>query len=231
VRFVEVALMTSLDTREEIMSFYLDHLEFPGSSDTAVRIGESRLLFAAAESGATPFYHFAFLVPGNRFTPALEWLRTRTPLLPDPETGSEVFDFDNWRALACYFHDPGGNIVEFIAHRDLDESTRDGPFTSSELVGLSELGLVCPDKRASARALEALGANVWDGDVDDPQRLAFVGVPGRTLILCPSSRPWLPTDRAAEIHPTRVVLEGVSSAELELPGAPHVLVGRPVPKR
>jgi hypothetical protein len=227
VRFIELELATSANTRANVMSFYLDDLHFLETSGGAVRIGESRLLFSEAVAGVEPFYHFAVLVPGDRFIPALEWLRTRTLLLPDPETGSEIFDFDNWGALACYFHDPAGNIVEFIAHRGLEENSRGGPFTPSEVVGVSELGLVCLDKPAAARVLEdRLGTTVWDGTVEDPQRLAFVGEPGRTLILCPSLRPWLPTDRPAEIHPTRVVLDGVSSGAVRIPEAPHVVVGQ-----
>jgi hypothetical protein len=227
VRITELELVTSARAYTEVTSFYVDDLQFEGTSEGAIRIGESRLLFSQAEQDLEPFYHFACLVPGDRFTPALEWLRTKTSLLPDPETGSEVFDFDNWGALACYFHDPAGNIVEFIAHHGVEETSRVGPFKPSEVVGFSEVGLVCLDKRLTAKALEdRLGVTMWDGSVEDPQRIAFVGERARTLILCPSARPWLPTDRAAEIHLTRVVLDGVASGELQLPESPHVIVGR-----
>ena len=55
-----------------------------------------------------PYYHFALLVPGDRFDAALAWARDRVELLPDRETGEVVFDFANWDAMAIYFHDPGG---------------------------------------------------------------------------------------------------------------------------
>jgi hypothetical protein len=224
VRFTEVELMSNTSRGANVMSFYLENLQFPATAEGAIHVGESRILFSEVKN--EPFYHFAFLLPGDRFTAALQWLRSKTSLLPDRETGSEIFDFDNWSALACYFLDPAGNIVEFIAHRGLEENSRHGPFTPSEVVGVSELGLVCPDTAATAKALEDnFGLLVWDGTVEDPQRLAFIGEPGRTLILSPPSRPWLPTDRLAELHPTRVVLDGVLAGEARIPETPHVLVG------
>jgi hypothetical protein len=172
-------------------------------------IGETELAFR--EGPGEPFYHFALLVPGNRFDAALEWIRERADLLPDPASGEVVFDFDNWDALACYFHDPVGNIVELVAHRGIDESAVEGPFTPSELVGLSELGLV-GDKRKLLAELRDLGLEQWDGDVEDETRLAFVGEKARTFILSPEGRGWLPTGRPAEAHPYRAELHGAEEA-------------------
>jgi hypothetical protein len=58
--------------------------------------------------------------------------------------------------------------------------------------------------------LESRGLRLWDGTIDEPDRLAFVGEPGRTLILAPSGRGWMPTGRPAEPHPVefRLELEG-----------------------
>ena len=91
-----------------------------------------------------------------------------------------MFDFSFWNALACYFEDPAGSIVELIAHRGLEENGRSGPFSGDELLGLSEVGLV-GDVPAMARALEELDLRVWSGSADDPEGLAFVGEKARTL--------------------------------------------------
>ena len=120
--------------------FYIEQLGFKRTEQSGVMIGETELVFEGGPG--EPFYHFALLVPGNRFDEALEWIAERTVLLPDPEGGQVVFDFDNWDALACYFHDPVGNIVELIAHRGVDETGTVGPFSAAEVVGFSELGLV-----------------------------------------------------------------------------------------
>ena len=162
-----------------------------------------------------PFYHFALLVPGNRFEAALAWARERVEVLPDPETGDAVFDFTNWNARACYFHDAAGNIVELIAHRGVEETSAEGEFHWGELVGLSELGLV-GEPAAMAGGLSQLGLDVWDGTLDEPGHLAFVGERARTLILAPPGRGWLPTGRPAERHRVHAVLAGPADREVEL---------------
>ena len=151
--------------------------------------GETRLEFTAGEG--EPFYHFAFLAPPERF---------------DELAGSnEVFDFDNWDAKAFYFDDPAGNIVEIVAHNGIDE------------FGLSELGLV-GDTRAMAAELQKLGLELWDGTVEEEGRLGFVGERGRTLILAPPGRGWMPTGRPAERHPVEAELSGAVDGEVELEG-------------
>jgi hypothetical protein len=177
--------------------------------------GELPLEFVEADG--TPFYHFALLVPGDRFDAAFNWAQERFELLPDPDNGELVFDFSNWNALACYFHDPAGNIVELIAHRGVGERGTSGQFSGAELLGFSELGLV-GDVRALAQDLEQLDLHLWDGTLDEPGRLAFVGEKARTLILCPEGRGWLPTGRPAEPHAVDAVLAGSGQREVDTGG-------------
>ena len=202
MRFRHVRLQAPAGSESALEDFYAGRLGLEGGG----QIGETQLVF---ESGpGEPFYHFALLVPGNRFDAALDWIGERTELLPDSETGEAVFDFDNWDALACYFHDPVGNIVELIAHRGIGESSTEGPFSAAELLGFSELGLV-GDKAELAATLETdLGLEQWDGDIDDQATIAFVGEKARTFILSPEGRGWLPTGRPAEAHSCEVVLSG-----------------------
>ena len=176
--------------------------------------GPTGLEFVAA--AGEPFYHFAFLVPGDRFDAAFDWAHARYGLFPRQD-GELVFDFSFWDALACYFEDPAGSIVELIAHRGLEENGGSGPFSGDELLGLSEVGLV-GDVPAMARALEELDLRVWSGSADDPGGLAFVGEKARTLILCPVGRGWLPIDRRAEPHPVDVTLSGTPEGTVALNG-------------
>jgi catechol 2,3-dioxygenase-like lactoylglutathione lyase family enzyme len=192
MRFVEVTLAAP----DGLADFYRETLGLPVANG-AVRIGETTLRFEPAEG--EPFYHYALLVPGDRFDASLAWARERVELLGD------VFDFDNWDALAVYFHDPAGNIVELIAHHGLEENGRAGAFAAEELVGLSELGLV-GDRRAKLADLEERGLELWSGTIENPDTLGFVGEKGRTLILAPPGRGWLPTGRPAEPHPVEFVL-------------------------
>jgi hypothetical protein len=149
--------------------------------------GETELEFAAGEG--EPFYHFAFLAPWERF---------------DELAGEEVFDFPAWDARAFYFHDPAGNIVELIAHEGLEGA-----------LGLSELGLV-GDTPAMAAGLRKLGLELWDGTLDEEGRLAFVGERGRTIILAPAGRGWMPTGRPSERHPVEAEISGAKPGSVEL---------------
>jgi hypothetical protein len=153
-----------------------------------IETGETELEFVPGEG--EPFYHFAFLAPPESFVgigPA-----------------KEVFDFPAWDARAIYYEDPAGNIVELIEHRGLP-----GP------LGMSELGLV-GDTTAMADGLRPLGLELWDGTLDEPGRLAFLGDRGRTLILSPETRGWMPTGRPAERHPLELEISGAKAGEVEL---------------
>jgi hypothetical protein len=224
MRFRHVRLQAPAGSQSTLEGFYVDRLGFEAVGDqSAVMVGETLLAFESGDG--EPFYHFALLVPGNRFDQALEWIAARTELLPDPETGEAVFEFDNWDSLACYFHDPAGNIVELIAHRGVDESHTEGPFTAMEVLGFSELGLV-GDKAELAAALHGeLGLEQWDGDLADEARLAFVGQKARTFILSREGRGWLPTGRPAEAHPCEVVLSEASERETLIGGSRYRIRG------
>ena len=197
MRFADVALAGP----PGLPAFYCDVLGLPLDGE-AIVAGETRLRFRSETGGA--FYHFALLVPGDRFDAALAWAGERVELLGD------VFDFEAWDARAVYFHDPAGNIVELIAHRGLAENHRTGAFTAEELAGFSELGVV-GDPPELLRRLETIGLELWDGEVEGPGRLGFVGEQGRTFILAPPGRGWLPTGRPAEPHPVAAVLEEPSA--------------------
>src|SRR5438477_11118487 len=168
MRFVHIRLQAPADRVRELADFYGSTLglELSAESDgLSIGLGETTLELVASDG--EPFYHFALLVPGDRFDAALDWATARTELLPYRETGDVVFDFDNWNAHACYFHDPVGNIVELIGHHGVDESRADGEFRAAELVGLSELGLVGDPAALAPPLAERLGLRPWDG-IDEP---------------------------------------------------------------
>lgn len=190
----------------------------------AFEVGETTLEFRAGRGD--PFYHYALLVPGDRFAAAHRWAAERVHLLPDEGTGEEFFDFEDWDAQALYFQDPAGSIGELIAHRGTGETGATGSFRASELIGLSEVGIV-GDSPLLADALAATFAlEVWSGTVAEKERLAFVGEKARTLILARPGRPWLPTWRPAEAHPVEVVLAG-GDGEVQLESGGLVRGGAP----
>jgi hypothetical protein len=214
----------------DLERFYRDELGFPvveaPSDGLALTAGPTVVEFRSA-AGGEPFYHFALRVPRNRFDAAKAWLGAVTPLLAEQGSDETTFDFDNWNAVACYGHDPCGNIVELIVHRELpEESKREGAFGAEELLGVCEIGLVGPETRAMASALAPLGIGLWDGELD-PGRLAFMGGRDGVLILASEGRGWLPTGRPAEPHPVAVEAAGGREDEALLAGRHRVRTVRP----
>jgi len=218
ISFLHIGLHAPARLLAELAEFYGVRLGLPlvrsEAEGVVVDMGETSLGLRAG--AGEPFYHVAFLVPGDRFEAALTWAGERVDILPDEDTGEAVFDFTNWDAKALYFHDPAGNILELIAHRGMGEAGASGAFAAEELIGISEVGLV-GDPPSLAEALEReLALEVWSGTVAEEGSLAFVGEKARTLILCRAGRPWLPTGRPAEAHPVEVVLAGPAQGEVLL---------------
>jgi catechol 2,3-dioxygenase-like lactoylglutathione lyase family enzyme len=200
----------------DLAAFYTTKLGARKDDDqTGVTIGRTALAFTGSPAGR-PFYHFAFLVPGDRFDAASRWANSRLELLPDGETGGIVFDFENWEARALYFHDPADNIVELIAHNGVGETGASGAFDPRELLGLSEIGLIGKSDEI-AHGLEAIRLRLWDGAVS-PGRLAFFGERTKTLIVAEPGRGWLPRGRPAEAHPADLTITGIPAAEITVGG-------------
>ena len=227
MRILQARLEAAKATGAALSHFYGDQLGFPMLADKGglgFGVGGTRLEFSPTND-REPFYHFALRVPRNRFVAAREWLARHVELLSEHDSNETTFQFPNWNAEACYAHDPGGNIVELIAHRGLlDESPNSGPFEATELLGVCEVGLVGHDPPAMARALEWLGVRLWDGTLEVPGRLAFMGAPDGTLILATPGRGWMPTGRAAESWAVEVEAVGVRNAEVTVPGTSHRVV-------
>ncbi|MCY7302389.1 MAG: hypothetical protein LH654_05010 [Thermoleophilia bacterium] len=196
------------------------------ADNVAVAVGETTFEFRAGRGH--PFYHFAFLVPGDRFHAAHRWAADRVAVLPDEDTGDEVFDFEHWDAQALYFHDPAGSIGELIAHRGIGESGATGRFHPDELLGLSEVGIVGDPPLLADALLETFALPVWSGSVTEERGLGFIGEKARTLILSRAGRPWLPTGRPAEAHPLEVVFAGVEAGDVQL-GSGGFVRGVPLP--
>jgi hypothetical protein len=225
MRFLKVKLDAEEQRAGALRRFYAEELGLQdvrgGAANPVFEVGTTVIEFRPVGRGR-PFYHFALRVPRNRFAAARAWLADRTQLLRDEESGKTTFRFDSWNADACYAHDPCGNIVELIAHHELPEESPEGSaFSADELLGVCELGLVGADTGKMASALTNLGIPLWDGTVDEPGRLAFMGDREGVLILSPEGRGWMPTERAAEPHRVEVLVTGERDAEAALPGTPH----------
>ena len=108
-----------------------------------VQAGSAKILFKQADADFDGAYHFAFNIPANQLLASKAWIAERVPLLHD-ENGKDDFDSTNWNSHSVYFKDAAGNVLEFIARRDLKNSV-EGEFNSSHILNVSEIGLPSED--------------------------------------------------------------------------------------
>jgi catechol 2,3-dioxygenase-like lactoylglutathione lyase family enzyme len=162
---------------------------------------DAKLVFVPVENG-NPFYHFAFNIPSNKIEEARSWLKEKTELTWIEDYKSDIADFVNWHAKSVYFFDPAGNIVEFIARFDLGIDTSE-PFTASQILSISEAGLVFKEDELDARTNRLLTdyhLTYFDKQPPLPQFRA-IGDDEGLIIIVPSKRNWYPTNIPSAIFP------------------------------
>jgi len=187
--------------------YYRDVLELPVSQAgevATVRVGSSSIAFVQGrhEGGSD---HLAFTIPSNQFAAAKSWLSSRTELVQ--LGGSDDFRGGSpWNSESVYFTGPDEIILELIARHPL-QNPSSAPFTSSEIIGVSEVGLAVPDvDRAVTDARKAFGLDTfgWRSEFFAP-----VGDQHGLLILVAERRIWFPTRNAsARSGPLSVTIAG-----------------------
>ena len=122
--------------------FYANILELPVTFSPAgleVKAGKTDLIFTQATPDFGGAYHLAFNIPGSQFQAAKKWLSGRVPLLQDEEekmSSSLKAGIQN----SVYFKDVAGNVLEFIAHHNLNDVV-EGDFDGRQILQVSEIGL------------------------------------------------------------------------------------------
>lgn len=162
---LSLELLTGAATMDAMRTFYGKTLDLRLMNEKpdrfTVEAGESQITFVSSRDtvdGRAPFYHFAYNIPENKIVQALEWQKARTPMLAIPERNRaagfppEVVDYSHWNAHSVFFLDPAGNVVEYIARHDLKNGDRN-PFGWSDILYVSEIGLIVDDVPAAATAI------------------------------------------------------------------------------
>ena len=212
VEFGRIRLRTA--KLDEVAAYYSQTLGLKVKSSNGVltvEAGQSVLEFTAAQGGE-PFYHFAFNIPENKLDRSIEWLRPRCPIFKNPSSGQEIYHFANWNAHSIYFHDPAGNILEFIARHTLPNSS-EGPFRVADILSVSEIALVAPDLSVVADRLKSdLGVPNYFGA--SPEFMAM-GSEHALFILAKTGRQWLGGTSQAAVYPVEVQLRGAPAKRLQ----------------
>ena len=169
-RILALELQAAAAAMGAMKTFYGKTLDLRIMNETGdrftVEAGETQVTFvsaADAEGPKPPFYHFAFNIPENKILAALEWQKARTPLLAIPERNRaagyppEVVDYSHWNAHSIFFLDPAGNVVEYIARHDLKNGDK-APFGWTDILYVSEIGLIVDDVAATAATIKDVAA-------------------------------------------------------------------------
>ncbi len=214
MNILEVELFT--DNIKETELFYTQTLGFAVVSKSDVSIsfktGKSTLVFIKSQN-IKPVYHFAFNIPNNQLNDAILWAAARLKLL-EVEEGSCIANFDRWNAKSVYFYDNNGNILEFIARFDLD-NTSSLPFSSKSIQSISEIGFVTPDPvDVGDQMIKDYNLNYFEKGAKSKQ-FATLGDDNGLLIIVANNRKWYPTQIEAAPFPTKFKIEG-DGAEHEI---------------
>lgn len=199
--FKKVTLYTN--KLDEVKGFYEYQLGFriveEDESSFMLAIGESQLVFRQSERSA--FYHFAFNIPGNQFTLAKGWAKSRVEL--NRQEGMDEIYYANFDADAFYFQDPAGNIVEFLGRRNTDKM---GDFTVDSLLNISEVSITTPHVAEVGKQIEEMEIPVRGNKGIDPDSLNFLGQGAAFIILVAPKRTWYFSKKKSEVHPLSIEL-------------------------
>ncbi len=190
---------------KKITDFYSNILELPCTLKTdesaSITIGNSTLDFVLDEN-ALP-YHFAINIPCNKEHEALKWLKSRVEILT--YENNQIQDFDFWNAKAVYFYDPDQNIVEFIARKNINNSS-ERPFNSNQLLEISEIGMPVNDiEPIYNKLISETEIEMYDGGIE--RFCALGGEHGLFICVNYNRKKWFPKDDPAHPSPFEVHVE------------------------
>ena len=197
--------------------FYGETLELPVTTtqDAAtVAVGASTItLVEVATSDESN--HFAFTIPCNRFAEAVAWLADRVEPMSWGDGETELRLDEPWDSESVYFRGPDGIILEFITRSRLFNGA-DEPFSSSQILCVSEVGLAAPSvPDAFAEVRGVFGLETFAGESPE---FTTAGDQNGLLILVTEGRPWFPTqDVRASTGSLAVSISGVSPGVVRSP--------------
>jgi len=195
---------------QEQKYFYTEKFRFEIAEESdehlTLKMGSSLLTFKENRLKKS-YYHFALNIPYNSIKTALKWLYKRADVIPTDD--GLIKDFSSWQALAIYFLDPAGNIVEFIGRKRIKTESRN-TFNEKDVIAISEVGLpVSHVKDAFDLIHKASGIPKFD--CDDSRFCACGSDSGLFIIVDKAEKSWFPTDEPARAYPLEVVFHAANN--------------------
>ncbi|MFY0783279.1 VOC family protein [Peribacillus simplex] len=204
----------------DMRNFYVNELGFELLSHTddgfEIKAGDSVLEIKKYHLQEKPFYHFAMNIPTNLFTSAKAWAKSKVELTREDEVDEVYFSYSN--AHAFYFSDPSGNIVEFISRYSVSPKSEAESFSAQNVLCISEINITTNEVRTLGNQLVSFGVPVRKAETISEDGLNFMGEheAGSFLLLGPSKRRWIFSDRESEIFPLSIVVN--QQLEISLDG-------------
>lgn len=189
-------------------AFYQDVLELgiieKKENSVSIQAGNSILKFVESTNFKS-IYHFAFNIPENKLDEAIEWCKNKVDLIVI-EDRNVITNFENWNANAVYFYDNNGNLLEFIARHDLNNSQPEA-FNSKSILNISEIGIVNENPlELGNQLIEKYGLNFFSKNTNT-EVFAAIGDDEGLLIMVKPNRNWYPTQTPSEKNKTEIRLE------------------------
>ncbi|MFH6942879.1 VOC family protein [Flavobacterium sp. FlaQc-50] len=189
-------------------AFYQDILELSiiekSTESVTVQTGNSVLKFIE-DPEFDSIYHFAFNIPENKLDEAIEWCKNKVDIIPI-EDEKVITNFENWNANAIYFYDNNGNLLEFIARHDLNNS-QTAAFNSKSILNISEIGIVHNNPLELGTELETKYGLGFFTKNSNSAIFSAIGDDEGLLIIVKPNRNWYPTQTPSESNTTKVKVE------------------------
>jgi catechol-2,3-dioxygenase len=188
--------------------FYQDVLELPiiekKTNSITIKAGNSLLEFVENATFKS-IYHFAFNIPENKLDEAIQWCKSKVDLIVI-EDENVITNFENWNANAVYFYDNNGNLLEFIARHDLENSQTE-TFSSKSILNISEIGIVNENPLELGKQLVAKHGLEFFSKNANSELFAAIGDDEGLLIMVKPNRNWYPTQTPSESNKTGITLK------------------------
>lgn len=125
--------------------------------------------------------------------------------------------------MPIQFIDPQGNIVEFIARKNLNNASSKS-FDALSITNISEIGFALnQDVSLTIDRLSAQFGVTPFGTAGDGKIFQILGDEHGMFILSDTNRAWFPTSKLAEIHPLHMTIKGEKPSQFQLTPYPYII--------